>query len=360
MMTLHIKIIELLTEEKHTSMNPLNIFFLCNGAINTKFFKLKITKNKNDNTLQCQKAISYDLSTQNNCDLVIELKRHRVIVSDDALGKLTLPLSWFPTNHVVREWFPFKAASKKIKSAMVLLDIHVDSRKATPFMAPFATLRVFPCWKRPTQTMNSDFPVPPPMVYVLSSAEQRVIPLQQLRVIASNQQANQQIPQASPGAQPIAQNYTPIVATQSQLNPNINVQQQQHVQRTQSSAQQPVRNSNSQRAQSQFIPQQQQHQQPMSVQPQQTSPLRPTPFPSYPDHSSSDGELEKDEEEIQPTQNQPDQQNTYPYYPPSGQPYQDNLYVPPVSQNDQYNAPVYQPPQANPNSNTTTYTPAIY
>lgn len=360
MLTLNIKIIELLTEEKHTSINPLNIFFFCHGANNTKFFKSKITKNKNDNTLTCQKPIFYELMTQNNNDLVLELKRHRVIVSDDALGKLTLPLSWFPTNHVVREWFPFKAASKKIKNAMVLLDIHVDSRKVTPFMAPFATLRVFPCWKRPTQTINSDFPVPPPMVYVLSSAEQRVIPLQQLRAIASNQQVNQQIPQASPGAQPIAQNYTPIVATQSQLNPNINVQQQQQMQRTQTLAQQPTRNTNPQRSQSQFIPQQQ-PQQPMSVQPQQTPPLRPTPFPSYPDHSSSDEELEKDEEEIQPTQNQQDQQNTYPYYPPSGQPYQNNLYVPPVSQNDQYNAPVYQPPQANPNNNaTTTYTPDIY
>ena len=227
MLTVHIKVIELLTQEKHTSMNPLNIFAVCSGALDTKLFKLKIVKGKDDNALKCQKSILYNLPTQNKNFLCLELKRHRVIVADDNLGKLTLPLSWFPTNHVVREWFPFKAASKKVKDAMILLDVHVDARKAAPFMAPFASLRVFPCWNRPTQTINSDFPISPPMVYVISSAEQRTIPLQQLRMMVSQQQINPAPPQILPNAQPLTQNYNPVIATQSQLNPNINLQQQQ-------------------------------------------------------------------------------------------------------------------------------------
>lgn len=338
MLTLNIKIIELITEEKHTSMNPLNIIFSCTGANNAKFNKVKITKDKSENTLKCNKTISYDLATQNNNSLALELKRHRVIVADDSLGKLTLPLSWFPTNHLVREWFPFKAANKKVKNAMVLLDIHLDARRAPPFMAPFANLRVFPCWKRPTQTINSDFPVSPPIVYVLSSAEQRVIPLEQLRMIASSQHQNTLV---SSDVQPIAQNYTPVIATQSQLNPNLQQQQQPsqppQMQRTQSLAQPPTRNENQQ---------QQQRQQQQILQPQQTAPI----IPSYPNHSSSDNELDKDDDE--------EQQNAYTFYPP-GQPYNNNdIYTPPTNQNDQYNAPTYQPPQANNNENT--YTPSIY
>lgn len=355
MLTVHIKVIELLTQEKHTSMNPLNIFAVCSGALDTKLFKLKIVKGKDDNALKCQKSILYNLPTQNKNFLCLELKRHRVIVADDNLGKLTLPLSWFPTNHVVREWFPFKAASKKVKDAMILLDVHVDARKAAPFMAPFASLRVFPCWNRPTQTINSDFPISPPMVYVITSAEQRTIPLQQLRMMVSQQQINPAPPQILPNAQPLTQNYNPVIATQSQLNPNINLQQQQQpMQRTQSLVQRPTNNINQQRPQSQII--QPQHQAQIQQNQVQPPPQRPAPFPSYPTHSSSDDDLNKSDEEEQQTHD--NQQNAYSYYPPSGQPYQ-GLYTPTVTPSNQYNAPTYQPPQGNP-PNDTTYTPSIY
>lgn len=353
MMALNFKIIELITEEKRSSVNHLYVNVRKSEGPNVKLTKLKMLTNKKNNNLRNDKTVTFDLATQNNMFLYLEIKRHRVIVSDDLIGKLTLPLEWFPTNHVVREWFPFKQASKKNKSVMILLDIHVDARKVPPFMAPFATLRVLPCWKRPTQTENVDFPVHPPMVYVLSSAEQRTISIQQLREMASTQQTNQsQITISS--AQPLPQGYTPVIATQNQLNPN------------QSNTQQ-LQRSQTLRQQTSASPQQQQ-QRPQSQMPthRQTTNERPPPLPSYPHHSSDD-ELEKNEEELRRSQNPQNQQNLYPYFSPSGQPYQD-AYSPPSAQNDQnsdnninqYNAPEYQPPQLNTSNNNPTYTPYIY
>ncbi|OHT11312.1 hypothetical protein TRFO_19294 [Tritrichomonas foetus] len=181
MTTLNIKIIELITEEKYTSMNPLQVFINTsskndrgNTSYNSKITKLKICKSSAGNVLKCDKSIQYEIVTQRNSFINVELKRHRVIIADDSLGNVLLPLEWFPTNHVVREWFPIHNKNTN-KDSMILLDVHVDRRKVMPFMAPFATLRVLPCWQRPTLTEHNDFPVIPPIVYIIQSYNSQTI-----------------------------------------------------------------------------------------------------------------------------------------------------------------------------------------
>lgn len=166
MPTLNIRIVELLTQEKHTSINSFHVLLHTSNHPN-KITKMKITSNKNGNVLHCEKNVSLFIPNQIGNYIYLDLKRYHFVISDDLIGQLVLPLDWFPTNHVVREWFPF-VQSGNFMGGMILLDIHVDARNVDPFMAPFTALRVFPCWKRPTLCENSEIPIIPPIVYIVS------------------------------------------------------------------------------------------------------------------------------------------------------------------------------------------------
>jgi hypothetical protein len=72
-------------------------------------------------------------------------------------------------NRVVREWFPMTDSagpeSGPVKT-MLLLDVHIDDRKAGKFKAAFATLRIVPTWVRPPDD-DAECPAPPQMIFVL-------------------------------------------------------------------------------------------------------------------------------------------------------------------------------------------------
>ena len=59
--------------------------------------------------------------------------------------------------------------SKKNKEephiGMILLDIHIDCRGCSPFMAPFTSMKVNPSWKRPELTENSEVLPNPTIIY---------------------------------------------------------------------------------------------------------------------------------------------------------------------------------------------------
>ena len=166
MFSIHIKVIEFITVEKWTVINPLILVFNMSNQIR----KLKLIKKPEMSNYTCEKPIIYSSSNQKDTVLSIEFKRQKVFKQDEPLGKLVIPLNWFPSNHIVREWFPFRAASgnpnaptysKDLSSGYVLLDVHINYRNALPFMAPFAPLRVLPCWEKPKATTYYEMPIHP-------------------------------------------------------------------------------------------------------------------------------------------------------------------------------------------------------
>ena len=94
----------------------------------------------------------------------ITLRKRRVFRKNETLAYVTLPLCWFPQNKVVREWFPMRT---KLASAMILLDVHADTKGVQPFEAPFAQLTVLPAWSRPIDRYAPY--QPPPVVIVVSN-----------------------------------------------------------------------------------------------------------------------------------------------------------------------------------------------
>lgn len=153
--TLNIRIVELLSKEKRTSINFL--YFLTHTTGNEhKEAKMKITTNKSGKILICEKPIAFNIESQLNNTIYMNFKRHRFIISDDLIGEVVLPLNWFPSNHIVREWFPIVTKNNGHSGGMVLLDIHVDCRGADPFMAPFAHLNIRPTWRNPELNENAE------------------------------------------------------------------------------------------------------------------------------------------------------------------------------------------------------------
>jgi hypothetical protein len=72
-------------------------------------------------------------------------QRERHPHSDEAHHLWAEPLDWFPTNCVVREWFPMATDSSEGYSSaktMIRLDIRVNDRRAGKFQAAFSNLRV--------------------------------------------------------------------------------------------------------------------------------------------------------------------------------------------------------------------------
>jgi hypothetical protein len=108
--------------------------------------------------------------------LGVTLKRRRFFSADEVIAKCVLPLTWFATNRMVREWFLIVNESDPSGTglrAMIRLDVHIDTRFAERFMVAFANLRVIPTWTRPSDNEDAS-PAPMQMAYVI--AERPVMP----------------------------------------------------------------------------------------------------------------------------------------------------------------------------------------
>jgi hypothetical protein len=67
---------------------------------------------------------------------------------DLELGRVVLPLSWFPSGKVVRTAYPL-ATPQTETSPMMAVDVHIMNRKDEPFKATAGQLRVAPTWSVP-------------------------------------------------------------------------------------------------------------------------------------------------------------------------------------------------------------------
>lgn len=205
-----VRVLELRTQTGHSRMNKLIIYMETRTStmIHTADLKGGID-------LKTGRKWRVSIPSQASECLSLTLKKRRIFGANRIIGQCALPLEWFPTNRVVREWFPMTDGAYQVGSdvpAMVYLDVHVENRDAKPFMAAFSNLRVVPDWPRPDQARDS--PAPPQVVYVLpeqTAGQLRYVPvgasqyptrdvMQQLRgaaqTVASAEQVNPMFLQA--------------------------------------------------------------------------------------------------------------------------------------------------------------------
>lgn len=197
----HIRVIELKCNE---TRNKVNYFFVnfhtdTHPDVNQKL-SIDICQKNSKVLSSCAKSVSLNVDNFSQNQLYVNLKRHRMIISDDDVGKVVIPLKWFPRRKVVREWFPLTSAGKLKKtlmdningltnsnqnkpmdrnqeieyndgseSLMLLLDIHLAKKNEKPFMAPFSAMKVLPSWKKPLLLQGSEFPPVPTTSYIVGN-----------------------------------------------------------------------------------------------------------------------------------------------------------------------------------------------
>ena len=119
--------------------------------------------------LTCKKVWQTLTPNQGQDDLIITLKKRCLFSSNKPLAKCALPLNWFPTNKVVRDWFPLQSNDPNgdpVGPTYVLMDVHIENRGVRRFMTEFSNLRVIPSWSRPNDA-EADFPAPPQVIVVV-------------------------------------------------------------------------------------------------------------------------------------------------------------------------------------------------
>lgn len=65
------------------------------------------------------------------------------------ISRLSLPLTWFTVNAVVRSAFPMLTKTPQDGDPMAYLDVHITDKGDLPFSAPLGPLLVTPSWEVP-------------------------------------------------------------------------------------------------------------------------------------------------------------------------------------------------------------------
>jgi hypothetical protein len=156
----HIRVLEVRTLER---MQKLVLYMETRSS--TSVQESGVTGNIH---MKCSRHWHFSIPSQMSECLSLTLKKRRFFGANRRVAQCALPLDWFPTNRVVREWFPMTLGQYQMGAevpVMILMDIHIDTRSAKAFRAAFANLRVVPNWPRPDNGRNS--PAPPQVVYVV-------------------------------------------------------------------------------------------------------------------------------------------------------------------------------------------------
>jgi len=123
--------------------------------------------------LYCEAFWKFSISSQATETFTVCLEKHNIFSPNRPLGGCTIPLEWFPSNRIVRDWFPIidgEYVEGEDPPHMVLLDVHITTRKSSPFSSRFSRLQVFPTWKRPVDN-NVECPALPQIVLVTAPQE---------------------------------------------------------------------------------------------------------------------------------------------------------------------------------------------
>ena len=113
--------------------------------------------------LDCDTTWTFQFDDISKCSLVFVL--HEWAPSDTEVCRMTLPLTWFKPNTVVREIYPMKMMKNQNPSTMIDLDVHICQNGDLPFEAPPGTLTVRPGWKNTSNTQEFNTLPPNPSAY---------------------------------------------------------------------------------------------------------------------------------------------------------------------------------------------------
>jgi hypothetical protein len=103
-----------------------------------------------DNELTCTTRWSISHQGIQHERIWLAVFRHRFFSGEARVATLIIPISWLPTDQVVKMWFPMKFSQQSWTTDIyALLKIHVDSLRAQQFQAPRGQLRVTPTWALP-------------------------------------------------------------------------------------------------------------------------------------------------------------------------------------------------------------------
>jgi hypothetical protein len=146
---LYVRVLEIRTPETGSFVNKLIIAAQISSAPDWERQRVVGTALR-----RCDATWKFQITHHDNEQFVLALERRRIFSRNDELAACSLPLNWFPVDRVVRDWFPMIETGTPLapdgsSRTMVLLDVHLDSRKVKEFHASFAPLRVIATWPRP-------------------------------------------------------------------------------------------------------------------------------------------------------------------------------------------------------------------
>jgi hypothetical protein len=164
----HIRVLELRTDAPKSRINKLFLY-----AETTSSPTRERRNVKGNAVLTGSASWTMTVPRQTNEQIGLMLTKRIIFGSNRVIGRCVLPLEWFPTNHVLREWFPMTADGSMTcpnPKAHVLLDVHVEHRGVGKFRAAFSTLRVIPSWSKPANA-DVECPAPPQVVFVVAQSD---------------------------------------------------------------------------------------------------------------------------------------------------------------------------------------------
>jgi len=114
---------------------------------------------------QCKDTWRFNTSIHSDDNLNVYLSKKRVFAVDKPIAKCSLPLGWFATNRIVRDWFPLTEENEpegRNPIHWILMDVHINAHQDRAFSANFAPLTVNTTWARPGDDYV-ECPVPAPL-----------------------------------------------------------------------------------------------------------------------------------------------------------------------------------------------------
>ena len=112
-----------------------------------------------DSDIKCTHEWSFDANSDQQ-KLEIQLKKGNVLSGDTLLASLTLPLTWFQKQTVVRYWYPMERGANK-QPLFADISVQYASRNVSKFAAPLGNLLVIPSWQIPVPVEQQPAIVPP-------------------------------------------------------------------------------------------------------------------------------------------------------------------------------------------------------
>ena len=106
------------------------------------------------NTLSCNFQWTFNVGNVQQQKIEVQLKRGNFITGDDVIGSVTLPLTWFQKDSVVRYWYPMRRNNNS-NPIFADISVHLATSSITKFSANSGNLLVMPSWQIPVPVQQA-------------------------------------------------------------------------------------------------------------------------------------------------------------------------------------------------------------